>query len=69
MKRSLDEIRIPECGQCGARLELRCPCDRPECVLRTPVPFCPKCDKQKLDKWQKMHGVSVCEVYLETQLR
>jgi hypothetical protein len=60
---------VPECGDCGTRLELRCPCDRPECALRTAVPFCPKCDKQKLDKWQTAHGVSVCGTYLEEQLR
>ncbi len=68
MKPSLDEIRIPECGQCGTRLELRCPCVRPECALWTPVPFCPKCDKQKLDKWQTAHGVSVCMAYLGEML-
>jgi len=65
----MKEIAKPECGQCAERLELRCPCDRPECTLRTPVPFCPKCDQVKLEKWQKSHSVFVCEVYLETQLR
>lgn len=60
---------IPQCGVCSERLELRCPCKRVECTLATPVPFCPKCEKTKLNKWQTAHGVSVCNVYLEEQLR
>jgi hypothetical protein len=59
---------IRECSRCGGRLELRCPCKRLECALRTPVPFCPKCEKTKLDKWETAHGVSVCDVYLREQL-
>ncbi len=65
----MNEIKKPECGQCGQKLELRCPCDRPECTLVTPVPFCPKCDKDKLERWQRMHAVSVCDVYVETELQ
>ncbi len=65
----MSEIRKPECGQCGQRLELRCPCERAECGLRTPVPFCPACDEDKLQKWQKAHGIKVCDAYVEAQLR
>lgn len=65
MKNATD---APACGECGTRLELRCPCARAECRLVTPVPFCPACDKQKLDKWETAHGIKVCDVYMKAQL-
>ncbi len=61
-------MKVPECGECGQPLELCCPCSRLECKLTTAVPFCPKCEKTKLGKWQTAHSISVCNTYLEDQL-
>ena len=55
---------IPRCGECGEPFELRCPCGRAACAVRTAVPFCPKCDTDKLGKWQTAHSIGVCEVYI-----
>ena len=53
------------CPTCLLTKSVKCPCGLPECTLSTPVPFCPDCERPKLDKWSKMNGTSVCEAYVK----
>ncbi len=58
------------CGRCKTALVVRCPCNRPECSVETPVPHCPKCEKAKLQAWEKRSptGIKVCVVYVNRQM-
>jgi hypothetical protein len=61
--------RFPECEVCSWALCLPCPCKRAHCALVTGVPYCPRCEKQKLDKWLTAHPISVCNAHLEKELK
>jgi hypothetical protein len=60
---------LTPCNGCGNPMVACCPCNRAECTLKTPVPFCPTCENERLGKWMKAHGIRVCAEYVKGQLR
>ena len=56
------------CGKCNQPKQVKCPCGEPACNLVTYTRHCPACDPEAQAKYEKMHGVKVCDAYMRKQL-
>lgn len=56
------------CSKCNQPMQVKCPCGREACLLRTNTKHCPDCEPEAHAKYHKMHGIKVCDVHVKKQL-